>query len=201
MSPEPRSSAAAPGLYYYRARYYDPNGGRFISEDPIGFLGGMNFYVYVDNSPSSFLDPTGNKVTIDPNTQIGKRLASMTPLERQLSLLDFMAPLSVVESTGAKAAAEFVKFNEHHVFPQAKEFEAFFRQAGIDIHDYLVKIPQEWHQQWVHALEGRGRAMERRLEEVLRRTPQRLGQGDLGAASAADRGSRLLPEEVEHALL
>ena len=35
------------GLYYYRARYYDPAIGRFISEDPIGFGGGTNFYAYV----------------------------------------------------------------------------------------------------------------------------------------------------------
>ena len=28
------------GLYYMRARYYDPNVGRFISEDPMGFGGG-----------------------------------------------------------------------------------------------------------------------------------------------------------------
>jgi uncharacterized protein RhaS with RHS repeats len=34
------------GLYYYRARYYDPELGRFISEDPIGFDGGINFYAY-----------------------------------------------------------------------------------------------------------------------------------------------------------
>jgi RHS repeat-associated protein len=34
-------------LYYYRARYYDPTVGRFISEDPTGFKGGLNFYPYV----------------------------------------------------------------------------------------------------------------------------------------------------------
>ncbi|MCU0293268.1 MAG: hypothetical protein MUF10_14965, partial [Thermoanaerobaculaceae bacterium] len=34
------------GLYYYRARYLDPKVGRFISEDPIGFAGGVNFYAY-----------------------------------------------------------------------------------------------------------------------------------------------------------
>ena len=33
------------GLYYYRARYYDPAAGRFISEDPIGFFGGLNKYL------------------------------------------------------------------------------------------------------------------------------------------------------------
>ena len=31
-------------LYYYRARYYDPAAGRFLSEDPVEFQGGINFY-------------------------------------------------------------------------------------------------------------------------------------------------------------
>jgi RHS repeat-associated protein len=46
-------------LYYYRARYYDPTVGRFISEDPIGFLGGPNFYRYASNRPTHFADPYG----------------------------------------------------------------------------------------------------------------------------------------------
>jgi len=46
-------------LYYYRARYYDPTIGRFISEDPIGFKGGMNFYGYAGNNPVNKADPTG----------------------------------------------------------------------------------------------------------------------------------------------
>jgi RHS repeat-associated protein len=47
------------GLYYYRARYYDPKIGRFVSADPIGFLGGENFYSYVRNSPTNLIDPSG----------------------------------------------------------------------------------------------------------------------------------------------
>ena len=47
------------GLYYYRARYYDPEVGRFMSEDPIGFSGGINFYRYVSNNPINFIDPFG----------------------------------------------------------------------------------------------------------------------------------------------
>jgi RHS repeat-associated protein len=43
----------------YRARYYDPAIGRFISEDPIGFRGGRNFYAYVGNNPILFRDPSG----------------------------------------------------------------------------------------------------------------------------------------------
>jgi len=48
------------GLYYYRARYYDETIGRFISEDPLGFLGdGPNFYLYARNQPTNLADPLG----------------------------------------------------------------------------------------------------------------------------------------------
>jgi RHS repeat-associated protein len=48
------------GLYYYRARYYQPGLQRFISEDPIGFRGGdVNLYAYVQNAPMSLVDPGG----------------------------------------------------------------------------------------------------------------------------------------------
>ena len=46
-------------VYYYRARYYDPEIGRFISEDPLGFEAGINFYAYVNNNPINFNDPFG----------------------------------------------------------------------------------------------------------------------------------------------
>ncbi len=47
-------------LYYYRARFYDPALGRFLSQDPIGFAAGdSNLYRYVGNSPLLFVDPFG----------------------------------------------------------------------------------------------------------------------------------------------
>lgn len=53
------------GLYFYRTRYYEPGFGRFTSEDPIDFAGGINLYAYVGNSPTNFIDPLGE--TWPPN--------------------------------------------------------------------------------------------------------------------------------------
>lgn len=47
------------GLYYFRARYYDPEIRRFLSQDPIGLASGMNLYRYANNDPINFSDPTG----------------------------------------------------------------------------------------------------------------------------------------------
>jgi RHS repeat-associated protein len=48
------------GIYYYRARYYDPATGRFLGEDPKGFAAGdANLYRYVANRPTILTDPSG----------------------------------------------------------------------------------------------------------------------------------------------
>ena len=54
--------AVSGGLYNYRARYYDSVRGRFLSEDPIRFAGGINLYAYVGNSPVNQTDPGGTGI-------------------------------------------------------------------------------------------------------------------------------------------
>jgi RHS repeat-associated protein len=49
------------GLYYFRARYYEPRLGRFIQEDPIGPAGGLNAYAYAGGNPVSRTDRFGLK--------------------------------------------------------------------------------------------------------------------------------------------
>jgi RHS repeat-associated protein len=49
------------GLYFYRARYYDPEVGRFISRDPLGIREGLNQYAYVGNNPANWRDPMGTQ--------------------------------------------------------------------------------------------------------------------------------------------
>lgn len=47
------------GLYYYRARFYNPDLGRFLQTDPIGYADGLNWYAYCGNNPINFVDPMG----------------------------------------------------------------------------------------------------------------------------------------------
>ena len=46
------------GLHYNRYRYYDPDGARYLTQDPIGLAGGFNLYRYVGN-PVNLIDPLG----------------------------------------------------------------------------------------------------------------------------------------------
>jgi len=48
------------GIYYYRARYYDQNAGRFLGEDPMRFEIGINFYPFVQDDPVGHIDPSGH---------------------------------------------------------------------------------------------------------------------------------------------
>jgi RHS repeat-associated protein len=47
------------GLYYYRARYYHPEIGRFLQTDPLGYGDGMNWYAYCQNGPGNNTDSSG----------------------------------------------------------------------------------------------------------------------------------------------
>ena len=54
-----REYSGATGLYYFRARWYEPVTGRWLSKDPIGISGGLNQYVAFNNNPVMARDPFG----------------------------------------------------------------------------------------------------------------------------------------------
>jgi RHS repeat-associated protein len=54
-----REYSAATSLYNFRARWYDSQTGRWLSNDPIGISGGLNLYEFCGNNPVNFMDPMG----------------------------------------------------------------------------------------------------------------------------------------------
>lgn len=66
----PWCESSETGLYYYRARYYDPSAGRFLSEDPMQFTAGGNFYRYAYNNAALWSDPTGMMPSDGPSPAI-----------------------------------------------------------------------------------------------------------------------------------
>lgn len=69
------------GLHYNLRRYYDPEGGRYISEDQIGLSGGVNMYGYAGANPINNYDATGEMAALAPIAIpaliMGARLALM----------------------------------------------------------------------------------------------------------------------------
>lgn len=55
-------------IMYYRARYYDPETGRFMQRDPLGDIDGQNLYEYVSENPVSYSDPLG-LFLLDPGSR------------------------------------------------------------------------------------------------------------------------------------
>jgi RHS repeat-associated protein len=70
-------TSAGGGYVYLRNRWYDPQTGRFLSQDPIGLAGGVNLYAYAGNNPASYSDPFGLcKDPSDPDCKtMGQRVA------------------------------------------------------------------------------------------------------------------------------
>lgn len=57
-----RRNETTTGLYCYRARWYDPARGRFLSQDPLGMGDGPNRYAYAGNNPVNRIDSSGRYV-------------------------------------------------------------------------------------------------------------------------------------------
>ncbi len=85
------------GLEFMRARYYDSTLGRFLSEDPVGIRGGLNLYEYVDNAPTSLVDPSGliRDDTVEPGgcrrVCLKWKLRPNTEEEKRVCKLAFVA--------------------------------------------------------------------------------------------------------------
>ncbi|NQZ13161.1 MAG: hypothetical protein HRT35_38950, partial [Algicola sp.] len=70
------------GLNYMQARYYDPLLGRFLSNDPVGYTSknpvmSFNRYLYVNNNPYKFTDPTGKALKIKGSRKFKRKVKKL----------------------------------------------------------------------------------------------------------------------------
>lgn len=68
------------GLYYMRGRWYDPQAGRFIQDDPLGVDGSLNLYGFAGDDPINGSDPSG----MDPTCSWVSTVAAVSADDRTL---------------------------------------------------------------------------------------------------------------------
>jgi RHS repeat-associated protein len=119
------------GMYFYRARFYDAELGRFISRDPLGLDGGdVNLYAYVGNNPINYWDPLGLSWYNNWHLNRNKRNQPVTPQEANDQDWVKMSPdKAIYHSMGAGN-----EDNEKFVSPDGKS-EAVFRSDGSVVTD------------------------------------------------------------------
>src|ERR1019366_2155985 len=99
------------GLYFMRNRWYSPDLGRFIQQDPIGLDGGTNLYAYTGNGPTNQTDPEGTEPPIgtpgNTNAQINEIQAAKDALNKDFGTQSSAQTNQQIQTTtqGAKAAA------------------------------------------------------------------------------------------------
>ena len=91
---------AETGLHYNFYRYYEPNSGRFVNQDPIGLWGGENLYTFAANV-QGWLDPLGL------NPLVGLNLSSMN---RQ-QIADILSKSDNISWRGGSPDGRFMQWN------------------------------------------------------------------------------------------
>jgi RHS repeat-associated protein len=114
--------------YDHRARFLDPELGRFTTPDPLGPVDSSNLYTFANNNPLSFRDASGYLATQAPHS--------------------ISAPLALPAPA----------MHQHHTMPAFRgdknaEKQAFFTSRNINVHNYTVNISRLMHLSCVH---GRG---------------------------------------------
>ncbi|NEQ99797.1 MAG: hypothetical protein F6K30_24355 [Cyanothece sp. SIO2G6] len=186
------------GEYYLRARYYDPDSGRFVSRDPFeGFLTdplSLAKYPYVHGNPVNSTDPSGLLVGI-PDTALVRTMAAQ--LEKIRFISSYRA-LTIARSVDSLIAANWVRIVVAAGIVSAAAIAEGVRRFGIPVVVHARDL-QEHALHIANTQTGVGNVKRRieKLEEI-----QQAQQPPLNYADAAiARGSFISPFTVgPHAL-
>jgi RHS repeat-associated protein len=130
------------GLYYFNARWYDQEIGRFITEDTIAIdpndPSSLNLYLYGRNNPLRFTDPTGNTTednTDDNNKETIEVITEAANTAYEQRTVDSEDPFRLFKDMGVFVKELFKSWNKH-----AAEKEAQEQKQRIEIAKALLEI-------------------------------------------------------------
>jgi RHS repeat-associated protein len=130
------------GLYYAQARYYMPEAGRFVSEDPI--KSGDNWYSYCRNNPFIFFDPLGLSEVCDEDILSPEDYAIVRALDLEyeyyLALADTAAMDAIMRASASiRQKAEYLGMynpDGYYIDPYQYHNESIIKTADVYISDY-----------------------------------------------------------------
>ena len=128
------------GFYFYRARYFDANTGRFLSEDPIGLDGGdQNLYRYVSNRPLMLNDPFG----LSPDCQeIGRGKVERFISSRRESIIQAQFSLPGLIPEGPSGTMSFDLLNPRKPPRPSQSFRTVTIEVTIGVENVFKVIKE-----------------------------------------------------------
>jgi len=144
------------GLYYLRARYYDPNVRRFISEDPVE--DGGNWYVYAGNNPVMFIDPWGFRATLTGEKKYWQitfdELQTLTDdiltYDKQTGVITIKSYGQGAKVTGTQLVRRLIENNNFDLKIQRNGYDEEERKLGTQVikasaKGATININDEWN--------------------------------------------------------
>jgi len=151
------------GLYWNRFRTYDPDTGRFLQRDPLGYVDGPSLYEYARSDPSLFSDPLGLENDVDrAKAYVGTLETSLAQLKREQERLqkdvnDLIAQIASDQAKLDALRAELIKLLAPHIqFGGWGVSIRLSKKQRVDLSDLLSRI---------HGLEGKIETNTRTLKE------------------------------------
>ena len=129
------------GLYYFNARWYDPDTGRFITEDPLE--DGLNWYAYCGNNPLRFVDPSGLEYLDMVNPSFQQSAKGSFPSGNLLSekgcklqtitnVINTFRDMQGLEAVSLDSVNKYAAENDHYV-----NEESIYEKSMIDLVEKL----------------------------------------------------------------
>jgi RHS repeat-associated protein len=125
----------ATGLYYMRARYYDPSTGTFLSKDPLGLRSSGapdgNVYTYARNNPLRFSDPSG--LAAEKSAKRDTAEATYPPDWTNIDPQTKNAIDTIMQELGSREAWLHIHDGKMAIYGLTPEMEAVLRAGGISV--------------------------------------------------------------------